>query len=1573
MEQSINAKKQEETMKAKLRKRILSFVLCMVMVLSSGTAAQADDTKLNTGVSDAIQTSQEIQSEAVDSLKNTDLSEMKEVSTEEVPTEEVPIEEAPTEDSKDVAEEPEAQPPANNEAKTEWSQQVGDATVKVIADAGALPQDAVLYANQIIDEKEVEEIEKIVEEKSIEEQVVAEKMVAYDIKFMAGDSEVQPSSPVQVLVDTPEIENGKNASVIHVAENDETEDMKGTVDNEGNVVFEAPHFSRYVIIQEGGKEVKVTIEHDDTAGKKIYSDDKVTLPVGGKINDYAKATNWDVSSVVIGDKTYTKEDDYSEIKVTKDTNIIVNYTPKKTTVSGATTLYDYTVMVQGENGKQLSINALENYKNPNSQQRLTAGTTAQNFYDYKSTWKPADSSYNANEWTGNPGYGQKTAVVKGLLKGLDDKGEVVFNYEEPGFFEDDDLVRTVEGEKRYLRQVYKNYKLSFEQTGDSYTLRAVNNSNGDEVAKSGTDFFPLESEKKSYEQSQTNKNFFFGMRYDVTFKIGDYVGSLDYTFTGDDDLWVVLDGKQVVIDLGGIHNAAAESVDLWEYIGAAETLTPEKKQEEHTLTILYMERGAGQSNCQMNFTLPSASISEVTEVPMTNLLLNKVNSKNGPLVGAKFKLTNDATGESFTAESISTGAVQFTKLREGQYTLRETQAPSGYIPTVDEWKVKVTLDSEGKAVATVYLIDGETEAKVDPEQGGIYKVVNVTEQELIDSTMDYNKTATVKNWDERIYDINITASSKITKTLTEEKDALDTTKIYYGSTSVYGNSSGQRYANQPIVYFENSWKILENSKWISINDSDSRDIYTFDSRLTGLKEATTAFVSSAAASPDSIIGVTAFNTTNKVVSPLAKVGSDRTGLVETIDSVFADGGTAPSEGLKSAYTSLANGKRENVPQYIILFTDGEPTGGGNTWNDAEAMNTKLWADKLKQEGIIVYTVGLGLTDKTKGWLDGSMEIPYNGANISGIASEDCAFTVENLGDLKAIFKKNQETVTENIDIIDAQIKDVIDPRFVILDDEDVPITKDYPGIKNGITLENGGTVYYDQITGEQYIVWNKQKIPNGKFGHKWNKTITVKAREDFIGGNNIATNVSPDSSISMGYGTAVLPQPKVNVKAQLDVSNQDVTIYKGDTIPTDKEILNSLFTTKYIGYYGVTAENFKLSWYTDKTCSGEGISTDALKVAKPDSDISYYLKVTYDAGIPTAESNKNTTQGGNVYIAGEQDHIVEAVNNGKQNGEDSNDFVNQKGKPYGVYKIKLVSGAIEITKTLGKAAETDKTFTFVIKKDAEQQPFKEVQITVLKGETEATLLNDELKNLPRGKYIITEAVDIDYSLQNVEVKTPDTNCDNSRTQESATFELGQQNNGNVIKNYIYNKQDGGTLGSVTFTNAAVIRNWTIVKRSTSSDSMFLEGAEFSLSPREDMDLLSKPTYYGRSDSNGEVKWFTDKKHTIAIETANLELGSYIFKEVKAPVGYELSSKSWYLKIGEDGLFDITLAGKEPEHGSQTINGTTVVRFYFDNTPVYDLPSAGGTGIYWYMIGGMLLMFAAALILYKTRCKDVLKN
>ena len=97
-------------------------------------------------------------------------------------------------------------------------------------------------------------------------------------------------------------------------------------------------------------------------------------------------------------------------------------------------------------------------------------------------------------------------------------------------------------------------------------------------------------------------NSFFGMQYAVTFTLTpDYVGPLDYTFFGDDDMWVFLNDT-LVCDIGGVHSSVGEYVNLWNYIDANRT-----KDEQHTLTFFYTERGASGSTCYMNFTLPSVS------------------------------------------------------------------------------------------------------------------------------------------------------------------------------------------------------------------------------------------------------------------------------------------------------------------------------------------------------------------------------------------------------------------------------------------------------------------------------------------------------------------------------------------------------------------------------------------------------------------------------------------------------------------------------------------------------------------------------------------------------------------------------------------------------------------------------------------------------------------------------------------------------------------------------------------------------------------------------------------------------
>ena len=1542
-------------MKSNTKKRLIAFMLCMVLVLSSATSAFADEPQ------------------------NTDSQSQAEVVTE-------PAVDEATGDEADTT---------NIEipSEKEWSVQVGNATVKVKGSADALPENAQLSVSEITSEDEVKEIEKAVEEKAIEEQFTVKNIFSYDIKFLVDGSEVQPTTPVQVSVDTPEITSDQNAAVLHVDDNNVAEDMNGAVDGEGKVVFDAPHFSKYVIVQKGDSEVTVTIEHyDDTKNpkEKIYADDVLTLPIGGKINDYTKATNWDVASVTKvetaadGTETTTPVDTDNEFSVTKDCTIKVYYTPKTKGFDGATTFYDYTVKAvtddeaRNNNNTYFSFNMLG--EKPNNGRKLTAGTREQNFEQYK-YWIPI-GSFGANDYT------KGTSVVKDILKGLDENGKVEFNYPEPGFFEDSDATCSVKVKKydrfgrpyddyetRYLRKVYKDLKLGFEQKGDTYTLKDVKDQNGKILTTEGAGFYPLENERKfSYENSEKAQNYFFGMRYDVLFKIGDYVGPMNYEFTGDDDLWVLLDGK-VVLDLGGIHQAASETVDIWEKLGkTADELTPEGKEKEHTLTVLYMERGAGESNCKMKFTLPSASIAEVSQVPMAELNLQKVNKNNEGLQGARFTLVNNETGETQTASSVGeSGNVKFSKLRVGTYTLREDVAPSGYIPSLDTWIVKVELDSNNTAIATLYLSDGTT--PYTDKAGSYYHILNMTKEELINSSLDYNKTAKVIDWDKRTYQIDITAASKLTSTTTSEqaavadvmmvfdtsgsmlynsdgdsdskgfksvgkykdiKNTLDTTKVYYYTDStktVKYKEWSYKNAKQPMIYLNGKWIYYNGTSWNNVNDSSTETVYTIDSSLTGLKEAASAFTTSmAASSTNSRIGIATFNYVGNLVSGLTTIGTNKDELVKKISSIYASAGTAPQLGLELALEQLEKNNQENVPRYVILFTDGAPSS-----KDDKAAS-ELQAQKLKEKGITVYTIGLKLNDNTKKWLE------------DNIASKGCAYPASSVDELKTIFKNIQTTITHDQDMKNAQIKDVIDPRFVILDDSGNPITSNYSGIDKGITLKNGGTVYYDKTTGNQYIVWNEQTIPNSKNG-KWKKPITVKAKDDYIGGNDVPTNISPDSMIHTGYGDAVLPQPKVNVKAELKVKNKEVTIYKGDSLPDTNTVLKEMFDLEgNTSKYNVPESSFTTEWYSDPECTTKVTDLTA------DTETTYYLKVSYDAGVPSDGRDGSTANtGGN--IAGGTDHIVEAVNE------------NDSAKLYGIYTIKVVSGEIQITKKLESALGTDCTFNFSIK-DESGKEIKKVSITIPADSTEAKFAGEDLKDLPRGTYTISEVDSDGYVLTNYQIDDT-TNCRNIRNeqQESVTFKLGYEKTADstdkdVIKNYTYDRNSGGTVGSVTFTNVKATKDWDIVKVSTSGNQVKLEGAEF--------ELLKNNTivYTGTSNEDGKIIWKKGKTNA-----KSLEPGEYVLRETKAPVGYVRSEETWSLSITKGGSLVSYTSGKT----DSTIDTSTItesdstLHLYFKNETAYALPSAGGIGIYLYMIGGMLLMFAAVWILYKNKCKEVLEK
>lgn len=1040
-------------MKSRNKKRLLALVLCMVVAISNSSfifasetgqteypqeaevqtqdEAVADDMDVAAYAADEGQAVADEQPAAVEQVATEPVAEPEttaaapaeqpaaEAPAAEQPTTEAPAAEtpaaqepaaAPTEETAPASENATAETPEEDATQAEaenqqltWSQAVGNTTVNVTAEAGALPADAQLSVTEITAEDEVKEIEKAVEEKAIEEQFSIKNIFSYDIKFLVNGSEVQPTTPVQVSVDTPEITSSENAAVLHVDDNNVAEDMKGAVDGEGKVVFDAPHFSRYVIVQKGESKVNVTIEYyDDTQNSKpmIYASKKELSP-GESISNYDIADNWTINwaEKSTADGSFERISNLNEIKVVSDCTIKVYYTTQDTPIPGSTTFYDYTVKAGKQDGSwgfsdtYYSFNQLTNDKSPkvSENKKLIAGTNdpnnGQNYPEYQKykiylpTRLPDGNvgpTKDANGYTGGD------STIPGLLKEIDDNGNVIFNYAEPGFFVDSDY--SVQfggsifggGEKRFLRKVYKDYTLEFTRKGDTYTLNGVRNKDNGWVTGAGNNFYPLNSVKPFYEESETSNNNYFGMRYDVTFKIGDYVGPLNYEFTGDDDLWVVLDGKKIVIDLGGIHSAAKGTVDLWKYIGEAANLSEAQKQQTHTLTILYMERGAGASNCQMKFTLPSAKIQQVDKTKMTNISFYKTDAEGNALPGAQFSLTNDTTKATMLAASDSDGLVQFQQLVAGTYTLTETQAPKDYVTPTTSWKVKVTADRSGDLSARIYLADG---TELGTLASGEYQIINSASTPVQPPTPGIVETK---------------------KELSHEKYIAKNEDGTYNLTlNVSGAVGSESYANKLDVLFvmdtSNSMEWAMNSTNRSSRfENQQKAVEDAVAKLKSKKNVDAKF---AVVSFDTQAGIETEWTKDSIKYPTSVGNYPYPGYFDGKQA----GGTNYEAGLIKAKQLLDSG-RPDATKIVVFLSDGDPTfyynkdrqgnitgigGDGKSYSEKAMANAQTQLKKMSMN--YFYTVGVGpkdsydhLSSLINNAPSGTVTRSYNGTDSSNL-------------------------------------------------------------------------------------------------------------------------------------------------------------------------------------------------------------------------------------------------------------------------------------------------------------------------------------------------------------------------------------------------------------------------------------------------------------------------------------------------------------------------------------------------------------------------------------------------------------
>lgn len=486
-----------------------------------------------------------------------------------------------------------------------------------------------------------------------ETQVVANEMNS----TVASDGTVVMETDhfsIYIVVNVPEAKEVP-VTVEHWAQLD-----KMTFDNSGKIKESVSGNRLYPGAQSGSTYAKQEV--------KIYSDDNLTLPNGsGTGVDYSIAvSNWSkvalggnytVKSVTITNANYPNGQTFTEnatdqkIYLTAANNKIkINYVPTSGTIKGYTGFHDYNVTVEGKttDGNHGTLNTskvgMNNTSLGNSSTRIGVGIGGNGQAQIR------------HGYTGVPN--NAGSVVTGIPKEtLAADNTIKFNYQDPGLFATQDITTSEtykDGKKvtYYAKKYLPNYQLGFERQGDTYTLESVYDSSGKTLLKNldqivytcdswngskklySNLFWPLDS--VSYNNAVNGKNrdplfgynhygfpqndedvnkkgithnWFFGMRYDFEFVLGDYTGPMDYYFRGDDDFWLYVDGNLVSdVDLGGIHSAEGAYVDLKSWMQNKGLLSD--KNQKHTMSVFFIERGGTGSCCYMKFTLPS-----VTSIP----------------------------------------------------------------------------------------------------------------------------------------------------------------------------------------------------------------------------------------------------------------------------------------------------------------------------------------------------------------------------------------------------------------------------------------------------------------------------------------------------------------------------------------------------------------------------------------------------------------------------------------------------------------------------------------------------------------------------------------------------------------------------------------------------------------------------------------------------------------------------------------------------------------------------------------------------------------------------------------------
>lgn len=280
----------------------------------------------------------------------------------------------------------------------------------------------------------------------------------------------------------------------------------------------------------------------------------------------------------------------------------------------------------------------------------------------------------------------------------------------------------------------KNLQLQYDTT-DEYFLQSTDAEVKGRTTKNKTDngnYFPLNSKDQSGDASELN--YGFGQKFDLKFRLtsdGTVVDSenkkvpIEFNFSGDDDVWVFIDG-QLVLDVGGDHDVVEGTINFENKTATVDRVKNSNSNnggddrvikdvvkdfsdildkadyftKEHTLTMFYMERGLWESNMKITFNFPQENkLTVEKEVDTTGA--NDIFKKALADVGTfDFEIKNLAT--SGKSKEVSNPSSPEEKQVFNDYTNQSSISGTGVKNSSVEVVDDSTGNGKGKLISSYY-------------------------------------------------------------------------------------------------------------------------------------------------------------------------------------------------------------------------------------------------------------------------------------------------------------------------------------------------------------------------------------------------------------------------------------------------------------------------------------------------------------------------------------------------------------------------------------------------------------------------------------------------------------------------------------------------------------------------------------------------------------------------------------------------------------------------------------------------------------------------------------------------------